>query len=334
MSRWSADPEAAADALLEDTIDDLNLTGRLLLANQHGRMPMLLKQCGVDAVIWNRHAGPEVDARAEPPQGPFDVAVLRLPKAKAELDMAVHQLLGVLRPGGTLYIYGGNDEGARTVAKRITAPHEGVTTLATKGHGRVMSLVRSEGKTGLKPRRADWRKTTSVEIGGATRPWVTYPGLFADGALDDGTALLLANLPDVPADARILDYGCGTGPVAAAILTHQPSARVDAVDYDTLALIAIAENVPGATGKLGRSLVGLGRFDLIISNPPLHAGIAEDHGALTDLMTKAPQHLTRSGHLVMVVQRRIQLEKPLGALFKTVKMIAETSRFRVWEAAV
>ena len=49
MSRWSADPEAAADALLENTIDDLNFTGRLLLANQHGRMPQVLKQRGLDA---------------------------------------------------------------------------------------------------------------------------------------------------------------------------------------------------------------------------------------------------------------------------------------------
>ncbi|NJO35532.1 MAG: 16S rRNA methyltransferase, partial [Rhodospirillales bacterium] len=34
-----------------------------------------------------------------------------------------------------------------------------------------------------------------MEIAGTTRDWITYPGIFAAGRLDEGTALLLDALP-------------------------------------------------------------------------------------------------------------------------------------------
>ena len=41
MSRWANDPEGAADALIERSLDDIALQGRVLLVNQAGALQAL-----------------------------------------------------------------------------------------------------------------------------------------------------------------------------------------------------------------------------------------------------------------------------------------------------
>ena len=58
---------------------------------------------------------------AWPPAGPFDPALLRLPKARDEQEMAVHAALERAAPAGRLIVYGGNDEGIRSAAGMLEA---------------------------------------------------------------------------------------------------------------------------------------------------------------------------------------------------------------------
>ena len=106
------------------------------------------------------------------------------------------------------------------------------------------------------------------------------------------------------------------------------------LDADTVALAAATENVSGARAIAGASLAATGgqRYDAILSNPPLHAGLAEDRGVLERLMAQAPKHLKPGGMLQMVVQRRLPLEEALSALFSKVEVMAESGSFRVWRA--
>ncbi len=39
MSRWAHDPDAAADALIGRSLDAVDLSGRILLANPSGGLP-------------------------------------------------------------------------------------------------------------------------------------------------------------------------------------------------------------------------------------------------------------------------------------------------------
>ena len=63
-------------------------------------------------------------------------------------------------------------------------------------------------------------------------------------------------------------------------------------------------------------------YAAILSNPPLHQGIAEDHGLLRQLIAEAPRLLTPSGVLLMVVQRRIPLDELLAGQFAEVTVAA------------
>src|SRR5262245_12860030 len=116
MSKWAHDPEGAADALILRSLDDIAVAGRVLLVNQARALPSAVCQRGADGVVWNRRLIEGAGAAPWPPDGPFDLAFVRLPKAREEQAMAAHAALSVLRPGGRLVVYGGNDEGARAAA--------------------------------------------------------------------------------------------------------------------------------------------------------------------------------------------------------------------------
>jgi 16S rRNA (guanine1207-N2)-methyltransferase len=336
MSRWADDPEAAADALVLRNLDDIGIAGRLLLVNQGGNLPSRLQAQGISFDLWNRRLVHDLAAAPWPLSGPFDLALVRLPKARDEQAMTLHATLGALAAGGRLILYGGNDEGIRSSAAMLKELAEDVETVAVRGHGRVMAARRPASTQGLRRSLAAWRAVSRVGIGGIARDWVSYPGTFAAGRLDEGTALLLSVLPALAASARVLDYGCGSGAIAAAALALQPRLAIDALDNDAVALEAARENVPQAVLVLGTRLADAGRrgYDAILSNPPLHSGIAEDHALLDRLVTEAPSHLAPDGLLQLVVQRRVPLERRLAQHFAKVEIAAETGRYRVWRCQI
>jgi 16S rRNA (guanine1207-N2)-methyltransferase len=335
MSRWARDPEDAADDLIGKSLGDIDVRGRLLVANQMGRLPALLAAQGVDCTVWNRRKTATASAQPWPPAGPFDVAFLRLPKAKDEQEMAAHACLSVLGADGRLVVYGGNDEGIRSAGSLLGGLCGPVETVAARGHGRVIAARRPADMGRVRGSLSDWRAAAPLEIAGRVRDWISYPGLFAAGRIDEGTALLLGALPPLPASARVLDYGCGSGLIGAAMQAAVPGVAVDLMDNDAVALEAARENVAGARLLLCDALAGLDRkaYDAILSNPPLHAGFAENLALLEQLIAGAPAHLAPTGRLLLVVQRRVALGRLLAKNFDAVSVPAENGRYRVWRAA-
>jgi 16S rRNA (guanine1207-N2)-methyltransferase len=334
MSRWAEDPERAADALMARTLDELALEGRVLLVNQGGTIPSLLRSRGLEVALWNRRLVGVFPAMSWPPPGPFDAALVRLPKARDEQEMAAHAVLGVLAPGGRLILYGGNDEGIRAASSMLEGLGGPVEVVAARGHGRVLSMRCSDAPLELRSILREWRIETPMEIAGRSRVWVSYPGMFAAGRLDDGTALLLGTLPSLPPGASVLDYGCGSGVIGATLQATGPAIKLDMLDSDSVAVEAARENVPDAHVVIGAALDDApgGPYDAILSNPPLHQGIAEDRALLDRLVAQAPAHLAPGGVLQIVVQRRLPLDRLFAQYLGGADVIAEDAGYRVWRA--
>lgn len=334
MSRWADDPERAADALIERSLDEVALGDRVLLVNQGGTLPSLIAARGIARAVWNRRLIGGFPATPWPPARPFDLALVRLPKAADEQRMTTHAALSVLATSGRLILYGGNEEGIRSAAGMLEELIGPIETLAVRGHGRVLAARPPENVDGLRQPLSAWRTVSPIEIADIRRDWVSYPGVFATGRVDEGTALMLTALPPLAAGARTLDYGCGSGVIGAAAQATNPGLVLDMLDNDAVALEAVRENVPEARRMLGTRVADAGTrvYGAILSNPPLHRGIAEDHSLLEQLIADAPAHLAPGGALQMVVQRRVPLERLLARQFADVVIAAQNGRYRVWRA--
>jgi 16S rRNA G1207 methylase RsmC len=138
-------------------------------------------------------------------------------------------------------------------------------------------------------------------------------GVFSAAAVDPGTRFLLrwlATDPRVGAARRVLDLGCGYGPLGLWLAAAEPERQVVAVDRDAVAVECTARGaaVNGlddrvrALGSLGYdALAGEAPFDLVVSNIPAKVGPA----ALRHLLGDAWFHLAPGGVMAVVAVARL-----------------------------
>jgi 16S rRNA (guanine1207-N2)-methyltransferase len=247
--------------------------------------------------------------------------------------MALHALAASMREGSMLYVYGANDEGIRSAPKAFAPLFADAETVLAKSHARVWRARRTASREGLRGNLADWRSVAKLSIGGRDYAWVSYPGVFAHGRIDVGTALLISKLPSIAPHARALDFGAGSGLVARALV--DAGATVDMLEADAVALEAARENVPEARAVLGADFSDLGaaRYALIASNPPIHVGRARDLTVISRLIADAPRHLEPSGALLLVTERTVPVPRLAKEHFAAVELIAEKGGYRVWRLA-
>ena len=80
------------------------------------------------------------------------------------------------------------------------------------------------------PASADERRTIEVELNGSLRKVQTASGIFSPAGLDKGTAVLLQYVPTPR--GRILDIGCGWGPITLTAAEQSPGSEVYGVDVN------------------------------------------------------------------------------------------------------
>jgi len=331
-SRWRRDDAGAR--VLVDCLDALNPTGSALVAGDAtGLIESALMAMGVEATAWHRHAAADKPAQPWPPDGPFDTAILRLPKSRETFEMDLHAVGSRLKPGAPLLVYGANDEGIRSASRPMRAAFGNAETVETRAHCRVVQTVLPDPPPAMRGRPGDWRVDVVADLpGGGQLRWVSYPGVFAHGRLDEGTRLLIGTLPEVPPDCRVLDFGCGAGVIAAAILRRQPRCQIDLLDNDALGLEAAKHNVPTGQTILSDAwrAVTDATYDLIVSNPPIHEGKDKHFRLLDAFITGAPARLRPNGQAWFVTQRTAPTAKLLAATPCTHTLAQDTPRFRVW----
>lgn len=253
-------------------------------------------------------------------------------RSSLEAAMLLHAAAARIEDCGELHLFGAGNEGIRSAGRHFPSGTASPRPVLIKRHCRVLAATRIAA-----PPREDgldsWEIRAPIDWGAGEREWTFYPGMFANGRIDPATALLIEHLLPVVAGARVLDFGAGTGVIAAAVLAGCPGAHVVLLERDAIALVAAARNVPEGTLVLGAGLGHVqGRFDLIVSNPPIHAGSAQSLATVETLIREAPATLEPGGSMMLVAQRRLPVPRLLGASFRDVRTVADRGPHRVWAA--
>jgi 16S rRNA G1207 methylase RsmC len=173
-------------------------------------------------------------------------------------------------------------------------------------------------------------KTFTFQFNGRDLEVRTDRGVFSYGALDQGTKVLLEQVP-APADGPALDLGCGAGAIALALATH--GTTVFAVDTNLRALELSKQNASnngfGNVKVLPTNEVPDDqRFATIWSNPPIRIG----KEALHDMLNQWLPRLLPDGEAWLVVQKNLgadSLHTWLQTVGYSVERTASRKGFRV-----
>lgn len=279
---------------------------------------------GLAILPWRQHwlAARAANVAAEPrPVEPADrswaTAVVHLQKGRDAVEADLAAAWSRLVPGGTLLICGSNDLGIRGCQRRL----EGLLgqsgeVRANRAHSRAVAFRRTDGPGPQPPAPSLVRLDAT-----AGSPLIAVAaGGFSRDALDPGTSLLQAELAGQPAPGMILDLGCGAGHLAFAALRRWPHATAMLFDADARACAAARANAD-ALGLAARATVhwwSAGeplpavQADLVLCNPPAHAGTAVAVDAGRDLLSTGAAALAPGGRLLAVANLRLPYEAVLA----------------------
>lgn len=275
-----------------------------------------------------------------PPEGAFDLVVMRIPRQAEYLAWLLRWVNSVLAADGCL-LAGGMikhlpDRSVEVFADAI--PTE--TVLPARKKARVVICRRGEasltGWPGL------WKGYSVPGIPAAVE---AMPAVFARDRLDIGTRELLPLLAPavarLPSAARVLDLACGNGVLGLTALAGREDIQVEFSDVSAQAVASVRHNLnrcgyeSRATAAHSDSIgQGAGQYRLILLNPPFHeGGVVGDHIALR-LFRDAARHLEPEGRLLMVGNRHLGYHRSLKRYFKHLSQLAASPRFVVFEAGL
>lgn len=164
----------------------------------------------------------------------------------------------------------------------------------------------------------------------------TDAGVFSRDGLDMGTRVLLEALPQL--HGRILDLGCGWGPVGVALGKKYSDAQLVLTDVNSRAAELAARNL-AANGVTNAAVVqgdGFaaveGDFDAIVLNPPIRTGKT----VIYAMFAEAAAHLKPDGALYIVIRKQQGAEsaqKYLASIYGDVERIAREKGYWVLRCA-
>jgi 16S rRNA (guanine1207-N2)-methyltransferase len=183
------------------------------------------------------------------------------------------------------------------------------------------------------------RQRVRADVWGRSLELTSGSGVFAQGRLDVGTAVLFRETTPPATGRTFLDLGCGYGVIAAALAVTRPGAEVWAVDVNARALLLARENADslGVGDRVHAAtpdqVPADRRFDEIWSNPPIRIGKEALHALLLTWLAR----LAPDGRAVMVVGKNLgadSLQRWLDERGYPTVRLASAKGFRVLETRV
>ncbi|MCM3768195.1 class I SAM-dependent methyltransferase [Neobacillus niacini] len=181
-------------------------------------------------------------------------------------------------------------------------------------------------------------KSWDYKLRGHSFRFKTDNGVFSKREVDYGSRLLIETFVMPEAEGKVLDVGCGYGPIGLSIGKEHPNRTIHMVDVNQRAIELAKENA--ALNQIDNvkiyesdRLLNVTETDFvaILTNPPIRAGKKTVH----DIFEQSHQHLLSGGELWVVIQKKqgapSALEK-LTQLFSDVETVDKSKGYFIIRA--
>ena len=135
--------------------------------------------------------------------------------------------------------------------------------------------------------------------------FISDNGVFSKKMIDYGSRVLLDTIKIDSNKKSLLDVGCGYGTFGVSLKSVYPFLRVEMVDVNERAINLAKKNLQknNLDAKVYMSSVYdnvFGKYDLIVTNPPIRAG----KEIVTKILVEAKEHLNYKGEIWVVIQKK------------------------------
>jgi len=186
-----------------------------------------------------------------------------------------------------------------------------------------------------RPTSAPRPRLLRVFINGKEIRLKTSSGMFSPRRVDYATLLLIENMR---LGEKVLDLGCGYGPIGIAVAVSKPGCSVTMAEINERAAELTRDNLSlnrifNATvieSDFFEKLEGE-KFDTILMNPPMAAGLKK----LFEVIAECKEHLEKRGTLQIVARHGKGGERVSGRMeevFGNVETLAKGGGFRVYQS--
>ena len=270
-----------------------------------------------DVAFW-QGAGFRVVQSAEP----ADCAVVVVPRSKALAQSLIAQACAT---APFVIVDGQKTDGVDSLFKSCRKILGDIPSI-TKAHGRLFWFPASSAF-------ADWSATSPAK---GAHGYFTAAGVYSDGKIDTGSALLRTCLP-AKLPRRMADFGAGWGYLAEAVLTCDGVQSLDLIEAELISLACARLNINDPRASFIWADVRQHQpsvaYDGIVMNPPFHESRAADSALGQSFIRAAAKRLTPQGQLWMVANRHLPYEATLSESFRSVVEVANQNGFKVFHAS-
>jgi len=190
----------------------------------------------------------------------------------------------------------------------------------------------------LDPSLESNERTITFSLSNKEYTFYTDNGVFSKSRIDEGSYIFLKVLLPLHLTGKILDLGCGYGPIGITLALNEEKASLTLADVNPRALalaskssvkLGVSSRVTCLQSDIYSNIEG--PYDSIVVNPPIRAGKAVTY----EMYRGAKQYLIDGGSLYIVIRRKQGAEsafKYLETVFENVIVLHKEKGYWIIKA--